>query len=163
MGQGLIIMILIINNKEIIIDNEDFQKIYNYKWYIIKSNKIYYCIGRLPNNRNLVRLHRLILSALKGQTIDHINGNGLDNRKCNLRFCTTAQNRHNSSKTITGKCKYKGVSYVPKEEVYRAFIYLNRKQIYLGRFKTEIEAAIAYNTKALELFGEYARINVIEE
>lgn len=153
---------------EVFVDNEDFEYLKNIKWYGLPQKNTTYAAGYV--NGKMKRIHRYIMgfynpNLIDGLSIDHIDGNGLNNQKSNLRICTTAQNRWNSKPTEKPNrtSKFKGVSYVGRETVWRAFTYIGRKQVYLGRFKTEIEAAEAYNKKALELFGEYARLNILEK
>jgi len=104
----------------------------------------------------------MVLKASKGQFVDHINGNILDNRKQNLRFCTLSQNGMNRKKATNTSSRFKGVHFWTLGNCFKATITINRKNIHLGNFKTEIEAAIAYNSAAIELYGEFARINDLE-
>ena len=90
---------------------------------------------------------------------DHINGNPLDNRRSNLRWCTPAQNRENSSKWNRNTNGYKGIYYEEDRGVWRAEIRKAGRKVFLGRFHTKREAAIAYDHAALGYFGEYARSN----
>jgi hypothetical protein len=93
--------------------------------------------------------------------VDHINGNGLDNRDENLRLATNSQNQMNSRKRSGTSSRYKGVSLQRKR--WRAQIKLDGKLIYLGMFDTEEQAAMAYDYAAIELFGEFSRINFPHE
>ncbi len=116
------------------------------------------------NKPNQTQSHRFYLSkgrTASGLVVDHINHNGLDNRKENLRICTVAENCRNSrpSKRKNKLSKYKGVSFDKKRKVYRVLIWHNKKQYFLGTFKNETEAAKAYDRKARELFGEFAYLN----
>jgi hypothetical protein len=107
-----------------------------------------------------VRMHRWILGLTNPtQIVDHKNGDGLDNRRANLRLCTTQTNAMNQRAGRKNKTsRYKGVSK-HKDGGWSALICHNYKSQYLGYFKSEIDAARAYDRKALELFGEFARIN----
>lgn len=102
-------------------------------------------------------LHRVVLGAQDGQRVDHINGDKLDNRLCNLRLATPSQNSANSIKR-KGSSKYKGVTR-RSWGAWRAQICVNLKKHSLGHFQSEIDAAKAYNTAALKHFGEFARLN----
>jgi hypothetical protein len=95
----------------------------------------------------------------KSILIDHINHNGLDNRKANLRLATPAQNSRNRRPVGRGSSQYKGVSYRKTDGVFIADIRAGRKRIYLGCFKREIEAAKAYDTAAKKYHGEFASLN----
>jgi hypothetical protein len=145
--------------KYALIDDEDYFIVSLFRWHI---NLGYAKTGIYINgkNRTLI-MHRLIMSAKKEQKIDHINRNRLDNRKCNLRFCTYSQNYMNQDSHKNSSSKYKGVYWHKRDKRWRAVIGKNYKQITLGNFESEIEAAKAYNVKALELFGEFARLNII--
>jgi hypothetical protein len=109
-------------------------------------------------NNIIIRMHQQIL-GITG--IDHINGNGLDNRRCNLRSATNSQNQANRRKQKNTSSIYKGVTWNKHAKKWLSQVKFNYEGIYLGLFISEIDAAIAYNAKAKELFGEYARINII--
>jgi hypothetical protein len=157
-------MELFIDNHIVLIDDEDYDKIKDYKWYIVKDHRNYYVMKTQKNHCNLstIRMHTIFMNPPKGLQVDHINGNGLDNRKCNLRIVTPQQNQMNKCKQINSSSIYKGVHWETKRQKWRTQIYFKYHRYYLGYYKSEIEAAVAYNEKAKELFGEYARLNVIE-
>jgi hypothetical protein len=104
-------------------------------------------------------LHRLIMNPPKGMVIDHVDGNGLNNRRKNLRICTRAQNLSNQRKQHGCSSKYKGVTYHPKTGGWYSQIKFKKQHIYLGYFKKEEDAAIAYNTSAIKYFGKFAKLN----
>lgn len=112
---------------------------------------------RLGKKSISLLMHRMIFGAEKGKSVDHRNGEKLDNRIGNLRYATKSQNAANSKKRNLGKTAsiYKGVDW--DKGAWSVHI----KRIYVGRFPSEIEAAKAYNAAALEHFGEYARLNAI--
>jgi hypothetical protein len=152
---------------EVLIDEEDSSLINMYKWHLYSTSRHYglYVVAH-PNKKEYYRLHRLIMQAKEGDIVDHINGNPLDNRKCNLRITNATGNNMNAKKRKDGlTSKYKGVckntTKGPKlhSHPYRAQIQANKKKIALGIFKTEEEAAKVYDAKAIELFGEYAKLN----
>ena len=105
-------------------------------------------------------LHRVIMNAKKGEIVDHINRNTLDNRKINLRICTQSNNCANSVSCIKSS-KYKGVSVCKhtKKKKYKAQITKDKKTRTIGRFYTEKEAAKAYDIVAKELHGKFALTN----
>jgi hypothetical protein len=131
---------------------------------INKHNKYaqsaYYCNGK----QKTIRLHHVILGFPKNSyQIDHINGNGLDNRIENLRFCTNQQNQMNQKKRNGTTSKYKGVYFnVPKNK-WSAYINLNGENIYLGSYIKETSAAIAYNEAAIRHFKNFSQLNIIED
>ena len=108
-------------------------------------------------------MHRLVMSRILGrelernEIIDHVNGNGLDNRRENLRISTNSQNLANRRKNCNNTSGFKGVQ--PKRKKYSACVGFQGKKIRLGVYDTPEEAARAYDEKAKELFGEYANLN----
>ena len=140
-----------------IVDAEDFDRLNRYKWHTQTGGRTYYARSR--ENGKIIRMHRLITNAPKGLVVDHINHNGMDNRKANLRICTYAENSHNRRCGRRGSSKYKGVSRCKKKELFLACIRCDGKYYHLGRFKSEIAAAKVYDTMAKELFGEFAYLN----
>lgn len=108
-----------------------------------------------------IALHRLIAGAGDRDKVDHINGDPLDNRACNLRFYIRGQNRANAgpSRTFGRTSRYKGVSWASTKNKWLANIHIEGKTYYLGRYAEEKDAARAYNVAALEAWGEFARLN----
>lgn len=154
-------------NKKAIVDDEDFEYLNQWKWHI-KNNgrkKVYYAVRGIwdneRNNNRFVRMHREILKASKDLEIDHINGNGLDNRRCNLRICNGTQNKGNIKMWENNTSGYKGVGYMKKLKKWRARIHFENKEFHLGLFETPQDAARAYNQAALKYFGEFALLNQI--
>ena len=145
------------SDKEIQIDEKD-KDICKYDWRISSIGYV-----RATINGKRWFLHRYLLKPKEGMQVDHINGNTLDNRRDNLRICSIKENRRNSKKRKTqSSSKYKGVSYCSTEKRrkrWKAACEIDNKDIYAGRFYTEEEAKEAYNKKAKELFGEFAKIN----
>jgi len=110
------------------------------------------------------QLHRFLLEVKDNLTmVDHINHTPLDNRRCNLRLCTRQDNARNCRKSTDSTSSFKGVYNCKgnKSKPWKATIGLNRKLIHLGYYTSESTAAKAYNTKALELFGEFAHLNTL--
>lgn len=106
-------------------------------------------------------MHRLIMNPSKGMTIDHIDGDGLNNTKSNMRICTQQQNCMNKKMTSRNTTGFKGVYFVKSCLVYWAYISISKKRIGLGCYKTAIDAAIAYNKAAIKYYGEFAKLNEI--
>jgi hypothetical protein len=103
-------------------------------------------------------MHRQITGAAAGLVVDHIDNDGLNNRRSNLRICTIKQNSRNS-RSPGGASRYKGVSRDKRHKKWRVKIICNGKRISVGYFANEIKAALAYDEHAKELFGEYAYLN----
>lgn len=142
-----------------LVDDADYDWLMQWKWYAIRNDKgSWYAQGYVYNKH--VRMHRLIIKAPSGVDVDHINGDGLDNRGHNLRLCTNSQNQHNQKTRRKGTSSiYKGVSWHRSSKRWQVLINYNKERIYLGLFTNEIEAAKVYDKKAIELFGEFARTN----
>jgi len=138
-----------------IVDDDDFKSISGWKW---RRNRDGYIV-RTSKNKTIL-LHRQLLSANDGDIIDHINGKPYDNRRGNLRFCSKYENSWNQRPRVTKKTSsFKGVHFVTKKNRFEAGLCFNGNKIKLGRFKNEIDAAIAYNNAAKNLFGDFAFIN----
>jgi hypothetical protein len=147
--------------KYAIVDDEDFECLNKRKWHYDTRYATRTQWNKETKKETKMYMHRLILPDVK--EVDHINGNKLDNRKENLRSCTRKQNSMNTLIRKGNKhSKYKGVSFDKSRNKWVAYCIKDYKMLNLGRFKTENEAGLAYNTKAKELFGEFARLNVIE-
>lgn len=146
-----------------LVDDEDFEYLNQFKWHARKSRDTFYASRNLKiskNNRKTIQMHRVILGTTDTKIQgDHIDGNGLNNQKSNLREATHEQNRRNTKSYKNGVSKYKGVSYRKDSKKWRSIINFNKKVIRLGYFSSEIEAAKAYDVKAKELFGEFAWLN----
>ena len=142
--------------KVALVNDEDYERVMMHKWCAVKTRNKWYAQRR--EGKKKVSLHRFILDAKSGEECDHINGDGLDNRRCNIRIVTSQQNKWNQQKTH-GSSIYKGVSWEKDRNKWRTGIRINNKDIHLGLFDSEEEAAKAYDAKAIELFGEYAKLN----
>lgn len=149
---------IILNGLEVVLDMKDYlnyrheiqgaYKYWNNKYYVLTKDKKF--------------LHRIIMNVPRGVFVDHINGNSLDNRRCNLRICTNAENQWNTGKKCTSNQPYKGVRKT-KSGKYEARIRCKGKRLHLGTFTTVEEAVRVYNAKAFELHGEFAYLNSIDD
>lgn len=142
-----------VKDQEIIIDEEIFYEIMKYKWHKRKN----YFRGEVNGKR--VGLSNFIMNYYKDDIIDHINNNPLDNRKSNLRIVTVHQNSMNCSSNKNSTSKYIGVSFDKKSKKWRSHIRPNGKQIHLGTFSDEIEAAKVRDTATKKYFGENGKLN----
>lgn len=144
------------------VDDEDFEKINQFNWTATKREHTFYAFRDIWKNKknNRLYMHTFILGS---KEVDHKDLNGLNNKRLNLRACTRSQNRMNSRKIKNTTSKYKGVSWDKDRKKWFVHIGYNYRNIVLGRYKTENEAALIYNQAALKYFGEFARLNVIEE
>lgn len=144
-----------------LVDDEDYEELSKYKWFAHKHRNTYYVhrnSSRKNPPRKLISMHRIVMNAQPEQQVDHINGDGLDNRKENLRFCTNSQNQWNRHATY-GTSIYKGVSWSNPHNKWVAQIKHKGSVFYLGAFEDDISAARAYNEAAIKLFGEFAKLN----
>ena len=150
-------------NKEIvsIVDDEDFEYLNQWKWYLLKSHTNYYAIRTSKPENKLIQLHRVVIKAKEGEFVDHINGNKLDNRKINLRICTKAQNSQNRKMSKFNKSGFNGVSWCIKNKKWVAQISCENKKIHIGYYIELKDAARAYNQAAQKYHGEFAKLNVI--
>lgn len=140
-----------------LIDDEDYERIIQYHWYADKHGYTYYARRSFNNKHDY--LHRFIMNAKPGEQIDHLDGNGLNDQKYNLRIVNNSQNHMNSKKHLDGLNKYKGISWNKRKKKWVATICLNYKHIHLGFFINELDAARAYDEAAKKYHGEYARLN----
>ena len=140
-----------------IVDDEDYEELNKYNWSVLIGKRCKNVYAMRSVNKYPVKMHIQLLGRKKGLEIDHINGNGLDNRKANLRFVTHAQNQFNS----TNYSGSKGVSFSKQKRRWRSYINIDNRQRFIGYFDNKKDAMLAYNQRALELFGDYARLNSI--
>jgi hypothetical protein len=155
------------HGKYALVDDEDYDWLAQYRWQVEFKDGACYASRKtsrkaIPPHAGIY-MHREIMQAARGEIVDHINHNGLDNRRSNLRKVTPSQSVMNRRKPRLGTNKYKGVRFESRSRAnpWTASITVNRKEIYLGAYKTEDEAAAAYNQAAQEYFGEYAHLNQI--
>ena len=157
-------LIPLTKGKFAIVDKGDGIRLSLVKWGCNRQKNQTYAMHtyRVGYKTGFVLMHRVIIHAMPGDMVDHINGNGLDNRKCNLRICTSSQNNYNSKpkKNIVGRTsKYKGVSWVERTKGWKANICKNGIRIHLGYYKREMDAAYSYDLAARKLFGQFAYVN----
>lgn len=163
------VTVALTQGKFAIVDVADAELVGQYKWHAcIRKNWEYAASSSTrANGGKSIYLHRLLMSPPEGMHVDHINGNGLDCRRANLRVCTNAENRRNSRPTksaVKRHSKHKGVSFDPRQpgRPWVAYININDKRKGLGAYEHEAEAARAYNAAALVFHGSFAQLNKIE-
>jgi hypothetical protein len=151
-------------DKVALVDDEDFEELNKYKWHASRA-KLGVDKFR-PRRNDGIYMSRYIMKAKKEELVDHKNRDDLDCQRHNMRICTKSQNMANQ---VAHKhtSKYKGVTPANKNKYtwnkWVANIRKDNKPIYLGSYYTEKEAALAYNKKAKELFGEFAVLNIVED
>jgi len=151
-----------VGGTETTIDAEDYPTVEHYRWRSMQGYARANVYGTATNKRTTMFMHRLLLAPPAILDIDHIDGNPGNNRRSNLRLATRQQNAGNSKKRA-GSSQYKGVNWFKQHQKWHAQIGLNGHKKHLGLFDNEADAARAYNTAATEHFGEYAKLNFIEE
>jgi hypothetical protein len=147
--------------KVALVDDSDYEWLNKWKWHYGEDKYTGYAhrnIGLWPHQKKIL-MHREIMQTLPGIEVDHIDHNGCNNQRSNLRNCMHIDNRHNQMRCKNNKSGYIGVSGSMHNRKWRSVIHCNKKQIHLGCFPTAEEAALAYNEAAKKLFGEFACLN----
>jgi hypothetical protein len=156
--------------KTALVDDEDFEYLNQWKWCAVssKTRNTFYAlrtinVSSVNDKCRQIRMHREIMKTSKGLEVDHIDGDGLNNQKYNLRNCSRLQNVLNQKiQKVSKTSRYRGVLWNGRRK-WRVQIQYKGKVHYLGYFNIEEEAARAWDRKALELFGEFARLNFPKE
>ncbi len=139
------------------VDEQDCERVSQYLWGVVSYKRTFYARTLIPG-QGRVTLHRFILGVGRGVNVDHENHNGLDCRRCNIRPCDQSQNNANR-KVVHNPSGYRGVYWDKRRGYWFSQVMYHRKEIYLGSFATAEEAAHAWDVKARELWGEFARLN----
>jgi hypothetical protein len=139
-----------------LVDAADYPALAAHKWRALRNASTWYAVRRA--GENLLYMHRVILQAPPHLDVDHTNGDGLDNRRSNIRLATEAQNM-TRSKSRAHSSIYKGVSWDARNNKWRVDICIDKKSKNLGRYVSEVEAARAYDRAASRAFGPFARLN----
>lgn len=149
LGYGDVYVVPLTKDKYSIIDVSDYDAVYGYTWCFSSPD---YASGYL--DKKMIFLHRFLMNPADGIIVDHINGDGLDNRRCNFRFATSQQNCFNTT-ARTSSSGHKSIRKVKKS--FEVSIGFNGKLHYLGRYKTLEKALEVRNIFYAEHHGEYAR------
>ena len=163
--------IILTQGKVSLVDDEDYDYINQFKWHALKQDKGFYAGRKIRINgkRKYLFIHQIICPVSKGLEVDHIDHNGLNNQKYNLRSATHAQNMHNSSqnqsnsgKQINNTSGYKCVFWHKKNKKWFVQIGKDNKIYFLGYFIDPIEGAKTYDVAAVLLFEDYCLLNFAE-
>ena len=154
--------------KVALVDDEDFEKLNQYKWFVHHSGERWYALRsastKIQNWRQvqkIIRLHRQIMNPPNNMQVDHKDGDGLNNQRSNLRICTQSQNNANSRLAKNNSIGYKGVHFYGLANKYQARITKDKINYSFGYYHHPEDAALAYDKAAHELFGEFAKTNFI--
>ena len=144
------------------VDDEDYIKFASVRWYALVARSGVRAVRdvRINGERRHLHLSREILNAPRGRYVDHINGDTLDNRKQNLRFCTASQNQWNRQLGKNNISGFKGVFLDKRDDRWYPAITVNKKRISLGGFLNKKDAIKAYDKAAKHYFGEFAKLNI---
>lgn len=156
-----------------VVDDSDYALVSQYKWHAKKARTFaggpVTCVyaearkylGKIDGRyvAMTIKMHRLILGLPAGR-IDHIDNDGLNNQRNNLRHATHAQNMHNRRKHSEATCPWKGVYWYPNRQLWHSSISAGKRRFHLGYFRDACDAATAYNFAAYEYHKEFARYNV---
>lgn len=157
---------IIINSKAhgrkvVLVDDEDYDELIKFRWYVSKGKAGNFYVRRCVGQKK-IKMHRHVLGLtnpeIKG---DHIDGDGLNNQRDNLRSATHLQNNFNRKPLANASSKYLGVHWHDITKKWKAEISVGNRNIYLGVYKTQYQAAFAYNYAAKSLRGEFANLNEI--
>jgi hypothetical protein len=140
-----------------LVDSQDYYRLGQFQWFSVFGRRTFYA-GRRENGKT-IKMHRAIMDAPSGLVVDHIDHDGLNNCKANLRLCSVGQNNCNVISRRGGASKYKGVNCKRARKKWIASIQHNGTKYHLGYFTDEIAAARVYDKKAKELHGQFACLN----
>jgi hypothetical protein len=151
-----------------LVDDEDVERLKAYNWGLQRQHNSRYAYGYLPGatpSKRRVLMHNLIMDTPSGMECDHVDLDGLNNVRQNLRNCTPSQNTCNTVKRRSYQGNkpssvYKGVSWHDHTQKWEAYVTIGGKLKYLGVYASEKDAARAYNIAAHAHFGEFARLNI---
>jgi len=143
---------------------DDYERLRGYEWLSKKGKNSFYARRRVPTGKagkeTLVYMHQEVIKVPDGMVVDHINHDGMDNREANLRAATYSQNLcHRKKRSGANYSKYKGVSWKKVNRKWVARIGFEKKEIHLGYFHSEIDAAKAYDRAAIKYHGKFASLN----
>lgn len=152
--------ILLTQGQKALVDDADYERLSKFNWCVFRRKGTFYAMRGLwlgEGKQRTLLMHRAILGLRSNQKVDHVDGNGLNNTRSNLRVATTSENGMNRGKQKNNKSGFKGVCFFARTNKWVAYIRVNRKSRNLGYFFTPEEAHAAYCAAASELHGEFAR------
>lgn len=141
------------------VDDSDYEWLMTYKWCSFKVGKHWYAVSR--RDGDFIYMHKLIMSTIGKERVDHVNQDGLDNQRINLRRASQSQNLANRGMNVNNTSGYKGVSWNSQKQKWYARIKVQYEYHFLGYFDDIKVAALAYNKSARAHFGEFAFLNEV--
>jgi hypothetical protein len=148
-------------NKYALVDDKDFDYLNQFKWCFHDNYAVRSQYNKKSKTEKQILMHRIILKTPKNKITDHIDGNGLNNQRKNLRICTQSGNRINSKISSHNTTGFKGVRWCEDHKKYRSYLTLNKKVYHLEHFLTKEKAAKEYNKAAKKYHSKFARLNKI--
>lgn len=148
--------------KVAIVDDCDYEYLSQFKWFAHKNKFTWYAQRNSPyvgGKRHAIHMHHVVLGASEDERVDHINADGLNNTRGNLRVASYAENNRNARVRLDNTSGYKGVSWHKAHKKWKAHIRINNRLKHLGYFETAEEAALIYDMAARENYGDFARPN----
>lgn len=152
-----------------LVDECDAELVAPFRWNVMPSRSTFYAAVMKNTSRRTgrttitTRMHRLILNAPVGTQVDHIDGNGLNNTRANLRLCSQADNLMNKARYANNPTGFTGVTIYKPNGKFIGTIRIRSKAIHLGYFDTAVEAALAFDEAARRYRGSFARLNFPRE
>ncbi len=146
-------------NRYALVDPEDYERVMTYLWCAYRSKEVWYAHRDIIKGTAYRNMHRFILGDFSSEEIDHIDNNGLNNQKKNLRSCTTSQNAMHRGPSKRNKSGYKGVSWCIARQKWIVQIHTGKKNNYVGAYDSKIYAAVIYDEVAQEAYGDFAYLN----
>ena len=157
--EGDVAFVPLTQGYEAIIDAADAEAVKAWDWYAKMNGGTTYAVRtcREGQRQRTVMLHRFLLGGQSGPHVDHRDGDGLNNRRNNLRSATCQQNQHNAKRRADNKSGVKGVTWDCKAKKWRAGIRKNGLRLHLGFFESIVDAATAYAAASTKIHGEFGR------
>jgi hypothetical protein len=152
-------------NKVALINDDDFDSIAKFKWQALLINGTWYAVMRLKilGKKKAVYMHRFLMNGIDASIfVDHLDGDGLNNQRSNLRRSNRSQNGVNRKKRSGCSSKFLGVYFQKRKNRWIAFTRKDGVKHYLGCFEHEADAALAYNNGAIKHHGNFARLNKVQ-
>jgi len=155
-------LIKLTQGQSALVDDEDLEYLSQFRWHYHCGYAYRAVLDLVSRKMRRIAMHNDLLKTRNGFVCDHINGDTLDNRRCNIREATIAQNNMNKGNQKNNTSGYKGVSWHKYHNSWKSYITLDKKRIHLGSYQCPKEAAQAYNEAAIKYHGDFAKLNNIE-